>query len=125
MKIILILISFSFCLLGQTHYVSKEGSAIPPYSSWATAADSIYKAIEIAQDGDTIMIANGWYHESFEIDKELVIIGQSKENTVISGRGLDERTIVLNKSCHLRNLRIYGRELLDDNHVAAIYSLHN
>ena len=50
-------------------YVSKTGTSTPPYTSWQTAADSIQKCINFSFDGDTIIVANGVYHESLVVNK--------------------------------------------------------
>jgi len=121
-KIFFLYIVITASFFSQIHYVSKAGSSIPPYSSWETASDSIFKAIDVAVDGDTIYISNGWYHECFEINKELTLIGQSRENTVISGRGLENYTIRVKKNTHFRHLKVYGKELLWDYDVTAIRS---
>ena len=67
-------------------YVSKTGSSTPPYTSWQTASDSIQKAVNIADIGDTIYVANGVYNESIYIDKTIKLIGSSIDSTVIDGR---------------------------------------
>ncbi|MBI5662327.1 MAG: hypothetical protein HZC46_09290, partial [Ignavibacterium album] len=63
--ILLELLIFNYSLLNETpatiRYVSKTGSSTPPYTSWATAADSIQKCINICEYGDTIYVANGVY----------------------------------------------------------------
>ena len=43
-------------LSGEVRFVSKTGSSTPPYTSWATAADSIQKCINFSQSGDTIYV---------------------------------------------------------------------
>jgi hypothetical protein len=56
-------------------YVSKTGSSTPPYTSWATAADSIQKCINICVFGDTIYVANGVYEEQVVMIPGLSLIG--------------------------------------------------
>ena len=68
MKTIFILSTFAFLLftcaaLAEIRYVSTTGSSVPPYTTWATASDSIQKAINICNDGDTVVVANGVYKE--------------------------------------------------------------
>jgi hypothetical protein len=47
----------------DTHYVSKTGSDVYSYISWATAADSIQKGINASLYGDTVMVGPGTYWE--------------------------------------------------------------
>ncbi|MBZ0201133.1 MAG: hypothetical protein K8H86_14770, partial [Ignavibacteriaceae bacterium] len=50
---------FTCAAFPTTRFVSKTGSSVPPYTTWATASDSIQKCINICNDGDTVIVANG------------------------------------------------------------------
>lgn len=60
-------------------------------TTWATAKHSIKNATETIDNGGTIKVANGFYSGSkntqITIGKNMTIIGQSKTNTIINGRG--------------------------------------
>ncbi|QQS37600.1 MAG: right-handed parallel beta-helix repeat-containing protein [Ignavibacteriales bacterium] len=71
-----------------TRYVSKTGSSTPPYTSWETAADSIQNAINIAEVGDTIYVANGVYKEQVIMIPGLSLIGAGMDSCVIDTREL-------------------------------------
>ena len=61
----LLIVNSSLLITHATvRFVSKSGTSTPPYTSWETAADSIQKCINFSVDGDTIIVANGVYHES-------------------------------------------------------------
>jgi hypothetical protein len=78
---------FSFNSLDATvRYVSKTGSSTPPYTTWATAADSIQKCINISSFGDTIYVANGRYKEQVVMIKGLTLIGAGMDSCIIDTR---------------------------------------
>jgi len=69
------------------HYV-KAGNATPsyPYTTWATASDSIQKVVDICLSGDTIMIGSGVYTElvaSDSLGRYLIIMGVDVDSCVI------------------------------------------
>ncbi len=48
-------------VMGDIHYVSLAGGHIPPFTSWANAATTIQHAIDMAKDGDSVLVTNGMY----------------------------------------------------------------
>jgi len=48
-------------IIAATHYVSKTGDNVPPFTSLANAANDIQTAIDIAIVGDTVLVDNGVY----------------------------------------------------------------
>jgi hypothetical protein len=89
---------FNFLFLIEANatirYVSHTGTSIPPYTSWKTAADSIQKAIDICEFGDTVLVANGVYYESIYVDKTINLWGCSMDSTVINGTNISGFDIV-------------------------------
>jgi hypothetical protein len=55
------LILLATSAFGETSYVSLEGSAESPFTSWKTAARDIASALDVADDGDRIVVAPGTY----------------------------------------------------------------
>jgi parallel beta-helix repeat protein len=73
--------------LANTHYVSKTGSEVYPYTSWETAADSIQEGIDAASYGDTVMVGAGTYKEVFiTMVPGIALMGAGMDSCVIDGR---------------------------------------
>jgi parallel beta-helix repeat protein len=67
----------------DTHYVSKTGSGVYPYTSWATAADSIQKGINAASAGDTVRVGAGTYREMIMMIPGIVLLGAGMDVCII------------------------------------------
>ena len=76
----IMLSAFLFLLLHVPSYSTiryvKAGNPNPiaPYTSWATASDSIQKVVNICINGDTIMIGNGVYKEMVRSERTNIIL---------------------------------------------------
>ncbi|NNL20943.1 MAG: hypothetical protein HKO83_06440, partial [Ignavibacteriaceae bacterium] len=79
LSILIILSTFS---TATVRYVSKTGNSTPPYTSWATAADSIMECINICVFGDTIYVANGVYKELVDMIPGLKLIGAGMDSCI-------------------------------------------
>ena len=106
-------------------YVSKTGNSTPPYTSWATAADSIQKCINICVDGDTIYVANGIYKENLIINNITIYLsGSSMDSTIVDGVGLSDSTIFFNNSnSTIENFNIYGKGIGSYSYAVAYGNL--
>ena len=58
MSILLLSASLAF---GTTVYVSPDGNNIPPFASWENAATNIQYAVNLALDGDEVLVGPGFY----------------------------------------------------------------
>jgi hypothetical protein len=85
--ILIVVLKASTTGWANTHYVSKTGSDVYPYNSWATAADSIQKGINAASYGDTVRVGAGIYQEyGIIMTPEITMIGAGIDSCEI-GRG--------------------------------------
>ena len=66
---------------GATLYVSPSGTASVPYSSWATAANTIPNAANLATNsGDVVFVTNGVY----DTGSYATPLGDSLSNRVVA-----------------------------------------
>ncbi len=84
-RVILFLLLIFSITNAEIKYVSKTGSSTPPYTSWATAADSIQKAIDVCSYGDTVYVGTGVYKETVDMIQGMTLIGNGIDSTVIDG----------------------------------------
>ncbi|MBT8379151.1 MAG: hypothetical protein KJN64_07965 [Ignavibacteria bacterium] len=102
-----LLIIHSTFSIATVRYVSKTGSSTPPYTSWATAADSIQKCIDICVFGDTIYVANGVYKEEVTMIAGLSLMGAGSDSCIIDTRSFSNpQSVGVNRDCLLRNFKI-------------------
>jgi len=89
-KILVIILTLIQILIASIYaeirFVSKTGSSQAPYSSWATAADRIQKAINICNLGDTVYVGNGVYKEQLEYGKGISVIGSGMDSCILDTR---------------------------------------
>ncbi len=69
----------------------KAGNPTPtfPYTSWATASDSLQKVVNMCESGDTIMIGNGIYRE---------LIRSERRDITLSFIGIDADSCIFDLS---------------------------
>ncbi|KAB2909338.1 MAG: hypothetical protein F9K26_04080 [Ignavibacteriaceae bacterium] len=114
---LLIVTVMMFSLNAETRYVSKTGSSTPPYTSWATAADSIMTAMRFSEFGDTIVVGDGIFTESVRCIPGVVLLGSGWENTWIQIPQDSVFGVRMEDLCTLSNLKITGPGMfLPDNY---------
>jgi Right handed beta helix region len=107
--LILQIILLSNTILPDVRFVSKTGSAKPPYISWETAADSIQKCINVSHSGDTIYVANGTYTEKITTIPGLTLIGGGQDSCIIDDRAISFdvfHAIDVTDSCSIEGFKV-------------------
>ncbi len=105
--VLFFLLTFSI-VNAEIRYASKTGSSLPPYTSWATAADSIQKAIDVCSYGDTVYVGTGVYKETVDMIQGLTLIGNGIDSTVIDGKNenSDGDIVLMSNHTKLQNFSI-------------------
>ena len=99
-SVFLLIIFASQNILAATNYVSKTGGHVSPFTSWANAATNIQTAVDVASDGDTVLVNDGIYNNGgavtpgyscsnrVVITKDIIVKSVSgPDNTIILGKG--------------------------------------
>ena len=92
-------------------YVSTNGTRVPPYTSWDTAANDIYSAVEeiAGTNGPTVNVSNGTYAVTAQIvlNKGVTIRGVGgRSNTVVNAGGTTRCVIISNAGVVLDGLTV-------------------
>ena len=83
-KIILFLAVICLSILGSVRFEAKASSnTIRVPQDYPT----IQQAINQASPGDTVIVFAGTYYESITITKDLTLIGENRETTILNGMG--------------------------------------
>ena len=75
---------------GETRYVSSEGLAESPFTSWKTAARDIASALDVVDDGDQIVVAPGTYpiNRTIVVNRAVTLRSAAgARKTVLDGKG--------------------------------------
>jgi nitrous oxidase accessory protein len=78
---LLLVLSVMLVSLPESGVVKAEPMTIVVPDDYST----IQNAIDNADEGDTIFVKNGTYYENVNVDKSIILIGESKETTIIDG----------------------------------------
>jgi hypothetical protein len=88
------------------HYASHTGSNTPPYSSWATAADSIQHAIDASSPHDTVYISAGnWYEsDTTGMYDSVAIIGAGMDSTFWYTNDNSLAILIIDYNCSVKGI---------------------
>ena len=118
---ILIILVVASPALADYHYASHDGSNTYPYTSWATAADSIQKAIDASEAGDTVYVGSGvWEDVPINLREGRALIGMGIDSTIIQKAGNFD-FIYTNNDVHIEGFTFHGVDISFGG--IAIYSI--
>ncbi len=127
-RVILFLL-FAFSIVNaEIRYVSKTGNSTPPYISWATAADSIQKAVDVCSYGDTVYVGSGVYKETVDMIQGLTLIGNGIDSTVIdcSNDNLSSNIVNMQNNTVLSHFCIIGDDYFNiDNCINVLDTINH
>ncbi|GAB1442572.1 hypothetical protein MASR2M39_14080 [Ignavibacteriales bacterium] len=117
-------------LLNVSGYCSiryvKAGNPTPvaPYTTWATASDSIQKVLDICLSGDTIMIGSGVYTECVRSERRNIIltfIGTDVDSCIFDlssypPEGQEYMSIYVRHSIQVENLKFTTTIQINDHY---------
>ncbi len=89
--LVLAVLSAHLAEAATNRYVSPSGSEASPYTTWATAAKTIQKAINVCNNGDTVLVTNGTYSIASQVSVTNGITVSSVNGatvTIIDGGGV-------------------------------------
>jgi len=87
--------------LGKIIYVGGSGPG--NYST-------IQEGINAASDGDTVFVFNGTYYETVVVNKQIQLIGESRENTVIDAGGTSAAVNVVVSGVYISDFTMMNGE---------------
>ena len=102
----------------------KAGNPTPvyPYTSWATASDSIQKVVDMCESGDTILIGTGIYREQVVSEhqgRDLAIIGIDVDSCIVDLSGFPQfqflQAFKVTDNLYLENLTIRTYSYLNNH----------
>lgn len=67
---------------------------------------TIHEAVDAAVDGFTILVSDGVYYETISVDKQLSLIGENRDTTVIDANGASIVVLVYADNVSITNFKI-------------------
>ena len=75
--------------VGTVYYVDVNSpNPTPPYADWSTAAVTIQTAVNVAANGDLVLVNDGFYQDGFGVNKGTGLPATSETNRVAIGKSL-------------------------------------
>lgn len=77
----------SICLAPKTIYVDDDNVSGPWDGTLGHPYQHVQDGVDNANSGDTVFVFSGDYYENVEVSKQILLVGQDKQNTVIDAGG--------------------------------------
>ena len=78
---LVLFLCFVFLVVPRFRFVNAQAKTIVVPDDFST----IQEAINIADEGDTIFVKSGMYHENVRVNKSIVLVGENVDTTIIDG----------------------------------------
>lgn len=105
---ILYLTILSINISHSSQEITQEGMILYVGGTGEGNYTSIQQAIDNASSGNIIFVYNGTYYENIIIDKELVLKGKNKGDTIINALGFGSVITIMAPNCSISNFTIIG-----------------
>jgi parallel beta-helix repeat protein len=109
----------TLCGVGVTPYIVQLVTANPAIIYVPDTYDTIQKAVDAADPGDTIIVRPGIYTENVFINKTLTLIGKDRNTTIIDGGRAGNVIHVISSNAAIINFTIQNSA---DNQSVILYS---
>lgn len=95
--------------VSKTIYVAKNGTDRNDGLTPEKPKRNIENAINAANPGETIRLAPGTYQKNIQINKNLTLMGDNQNNTIIDGQGIN-CICILKATVKITNLTLKGAD---------------
>jgi hypothetical protein len=104
-----VLLAAALTTQADIHYVSPTGLSTPPYTNWTAAATNIQDAVDIAVQGSTVLVTNGYYPVVHEIQVPSHLTVRSVHGAAATTvNGVTNRCFVLDDGVVLEGFTLQG-----------------
>ncbi len=96
-------------LVGLLHFSEALSTTWTVDDDGTAQFTKIQDAVDVSSDGDTVFVFNGFYEECLAISKNIFLIGENNQQTIVSSDQSRFYTIAMGNSC-IKNIKIVNGE---------------
>jgi parallel beta-helix repeat protein len=128
-----ILLFIGTCVIPSTAYDMEKLSMSTSGGTWLYVGGSglenytrIQDAIDNASEGDTVYVYSGWYNESIDIKKSIVVCGEDRSTTFIVGENQSEIVHIDETSADFKRFTVESRynEFINGIYISDCWSVN-